>query len=396
MDAVITSTFPDIRKRCAIHSSEGSIMIIPRERIPGGKVLTRVYCQMSSLESASKAESRAARNAITLERLTTQTAKALAPYSFSFSDVDWWAAYQIGQRTASAFSLADSNGVKRVHIAGDACHTHSPKAGQGMNVSMMDTYNLSFKLAHVLNGLAPPEILDTYESERLDIARQLIEFDTKFSSMFSGRIGEDSGLTHDEFVSVFRTGGGFTSGCGIEYGPGMLVDPQVDIIKDGNRSLGLLWPGRRLMNVRTIRFADANPRNLQDDFASTGVYRILLMLPRSWREKTNMQQVIQKYTSGIPDQFPRGAMETAIMYPGERGDIEWTDFPEAVRERNEWLLLGDAFGEAYTTFGVNEEVGAVAVVRPDGYVGMVGRVEETARVRAWLAGVLNAIPDGPQ
>jgi phenol 2-monooxygenase len=79
-----------------------------------------------------------------------------------------------------------------------ACHTHSPKAGQGMNVSMMDSYNLSWKLTHALHDLIPkpPEerkgspdsILATYALERLSIAHQL-DFDSKFSSMFSGRIG---------------------------------------------------------------------------------------------------------------------------------------------------------------------------------------------------------------
>jgi len=44
--------------------------------------------------------------------------------------------------------------LPRVFIAGDACHTHSAKAGQGMNVSMADTWNLGWKLAGVLRGTA--------------------------------------------------------------------------------------------------------------------------------------------------------------------------------------------------------------------------------------------------
>lgn len=186
-----------------------------------------------------------------------------------------------------------------------------------MNVSMMDAYNLSWKLAHVLQGVAPGgfgspaanSLLATYEAERLDIARQLIDFDTKFSSMFSGKIGEGTGLTHEQFVEVFRTGGGFTSGCGIEYKAGLLVwkgdqpteqnitkvsqeaglverlkgllsgwtgiaaatpgaggcvPPKVSPIQPGRPELGLLVPGRRVINVTVKRFADASPRDLQD------------------------------------------------------------------------------------------------------------------------------------
>jgi phenol 2-monooxygenase len=147
-----------------------------------------------------------------------------------------------------------------------------------MNVSMMDSYNLSWKLAHVLHNLTPPTsnktdpILKTFEQERLNVARQLIDFDSKFSSMFSGQIADQDpsvkGLTHDEFVTVFRGGSGFTSGCGIEYESSVLVK-RMEPLKDGpvirhDPLSGTLCPGRRLLNVDVRRYADANPRNLQD------------------------------------------------------------------------------------------------------------------------------------
>ena len=52
--------------------------------------------------------------------------------------------------------------LPRVFIAGDACHTHSAKAGQGMNVSMQDAFNLGWKLVAVLEGRPRPELLRTY------------------------------------------------------------------------------------------------------------------------------------------------------------------------------------------------------------------------------------------
>lgn len=48
--------------------------------------------------------------------------------------------YHIGQRLTESFTPNN-----RVFLAGDACHTHSPKAGQGMNTSMQDTFNLAWK-----------------------------------------------------------------------------------------------------------------------------------------------------------------------------------------------------------------------------------------------------------
>lgn len=292
VDFVAETDFPDIRRRCAIHSDKGSVMVIPRERIATGEYLTRLYVHVQeqvkpddeiavaegiSGESKNKAKSR--REKITMENIFAQAQEVFKPYTIKprRSDaVDWWAAYQIGQRVSENFTKQDSKGVNRVFIVGDACHTHSPKAGQGMNVSMMDSYNLSWKLIHSLNGITPlssspcDKILDTFQTERLTVARQLIAFDKEFSSMFSGKISteEDAegGLTHEQFLEVFSTGNGFTSGCGLEYPENLLVEPAVPAgLIDGTDYLsGVLKPGRRLLNVKAKRHADGCRRDLQD------------------------------------------------------------------------------------------------------------------------------------
>lgn len=76
-----------------------------------------------------------------------------------------------------------------------------------MNVSMGDTYNLGWKLGLVCKKLLRPEVLDTYELERRQIARQLIAFDHKFSRLFSGRPTTDvsgEGSSMSEFQEAFR------------------------------------------------------------------------------------------------------------------------------------------------------------------------------------------------
>jgi phenol 2-monooxygenase len=151
-----------------------------------------------------------------------------------------------------------------------------------MNVSMMDSYNLAWKLAYSINGLTPDgptgNILDTYHIERHTIAQQLIEFDKAFSSMFSGKIGasEDgvSALTHDEFLEVFSRGNGFTSGCGVEYPENMIVDRSLTgeekPVQGTDYLSGILHPGRRLLNVRLVRHADGYRRDLQDGKLTPG------------------------------------------------------------------------------------------------------------------------------
>lgn len=138
---------------------------------------------------------------------------------------------------------------------------------------MMDSYNLSWKLMHSLNGLSPitnsrDTILDTFETERLTIAKELIAFDKEFSSMFSGKIGAEGteGLTHDQFLEVFSTGNGFTSGCGIEYPETSLVEKTIPqgLVTGSDYLSGVLKPGRRLLNVKAKRHADGYRRDLQD------------------------------------------------------------------------------------------------------------------------------------
>src|SRR5690606_39078235 len=105
--------------------------------------------------------------------------------------VAWWSVYEIGQRLSDKFDDVpmglEAHRQPRVFIAGDACHTHSPKAGQGMNVSMQDTFNLGWKLALVLRGLAPAQLLHSYSVERQAIAQELIDFDREFAKMFSAK-----------------------------------------------------------------------------------------------------------------------------------------------------------------------------------------------------------------
>ncbi|PCG92142.1 Monooxygenase, FAD-binding [Penicillium occitanis (nom. inval.)] len=266
IDLVIDTDFPDIRRRCAIHSPAGSIMVIPRERILTGDYLTRLYVQVPGLvdqkgdlidEEAFKVprSGRDLRAKVTLEGILQQATNAFRPYSIRpkhHDSIDWWAAYQIVQRVSPKFIVKDSQRIDRVFIVGDACHTHSPKAGQGMNVSMMDSYNLAWKLAYHINGISPmidnlAPLLDTYQVERQSNAQILIDFDRKFSAMFSGEMDIGAEHTYKEFRETFSTGNGFTSGCGVEYPESMVVvrdspDNATSPVHGTNYLLGVLWP----------------------------------------------------------------------------------------------------------------------------------------------------------
>jgi hypothetical protein len=86
----------------------------------------------------------------------------------SFKACTWFSTYRIHHRSASRFR------DRRCFLLGDAAHIHSPVGAQGMNTGLQDAYNLAWKLALVVQGRAAPELLDTYEEERIPIARRLL------------------------------------------------------------------------------------------------------------------------------------------------------------------------------------------------------------------------------
>ena len=89
----------------------------------------------------------------------------------------WVTAYRIHRRMAGSFRKG------RVFVAGDAAHIHSPAGGQGMNTGIADGYNLAWKLAAVVGGEARPSLLDSYEAERLPVARQVLAITDRLFSL---------------------------------------------------------------------------------------------------------------------------------------------------------------------------------------------------------------------
>ncbi len=85
-----------------------------------------------------------------------------------FHDLAWSSWFRINSRMVSRLK------VGRLLLGGDAAHIHSPAGAQGMNTGIQDMINVSWKLAMVMNGQAPPSILDTYEADRLSVMRGVL------------------------------------------------------------------------------------------------------------------------------------------------------------------------------------------------------------------------------
>ena len=269
MSVLATTDFPDIRLKTVVHSAnEGSLLIIPRE----GGYMVRLYIELGGLNENERVSSRH----ITVDHLISAARRILHPYSLDVKDVVWWSVYEIGQRLCDRFDDVPENEIglraPRVFIAGDACHTHSPKAGQGMNVSMRDAFNLGWKLASVLLGRCTPEILSTYTLERRGVAQELLDFDRKFAEMISVRPTSSSeGERADpaEFQKYFVQQSHFTAGTATQYRPSFIsAEPRHQHLAKG-------FPiGMRFHSAPVIRLSDARPMHLGHTVTADSRWRL--------------------------------------------------------------------------------------------------------------------------
>lgn len=252
MDVYARTNFPDIRKKAILHSDAGSLMIIPRE----GDSLVRFYLEINGARGEK----------IGFDQLAEKAASIFHPYSLEIAETVWWSTYSIDQRLADSFSVAD-----RVFLTGDACHTHSPKAGQGMNVSFQDGYNLGWKLAAVLKGQASPSILKTYLVERRQTASELIEFDKKFTKLFSSKYRAENKVSAADFEASFIKAGQFTAGQATKYPESVLTQRTASDFETPVLKLGM-----RLPTAHVVRQSDARSMQLVKAMPSDGRWHIVI------------------------------------------------------------------------------------------------------------------------
>jgi 2-polyprenyl-6-methoxyphenol hydroxylase-like FAD-dependent oxidoreductase len=106
--------------------------------------------------------------------------KEQAKLKLELSDVRWFSLYKVHSRRVNKFSEG------RCFLAGDSAHIHSPAGAQGMNTGIGDAYNLAWKLAFVVKGIAGEELLESYNEERLANAQRLLESTDRMFELAAG------------------------------------------------------------------------------------------------------------------------------------------------------------------------------------------------------------------
>lgn len=385
MDVVVDTDFPDWRTKCAIHSQAGSILHIPRE----GGYLCRVYVDLGVVPEDDNHKVRET----PIEKIIEKANEIYAPYFIDVKMVAWHSVYEVGHRLVDAFD--DNNDDPRVFLTGDACHTHSAKAGQGMNVSMQDGFNIGWKLGHVLDGRAPKELLSTYHRERQPAAQNLIDFDREWSTLMATPPEEldDPQAIEKYYVSAEE----FAAGMMTQYEENLIVG------NSDSQELAVGFPvGRRFKSVEVLRRCDAYTQHLGHQHTADGRYRIYAFADapkasedsvlRAWAEE--VEKIVASFTPGGCD--ANTFFDVKVIYQQtNHHDYEILDAPALFRPRNgkfnvpNWENVFNALPDRdiFELRGISRK-GAVVIVRPDQYVGAVLPLDKPSAVEEYFASAL--------
>ena len=339
---------------------------------------------------------------------------SVAPFEIEYERVDWASVYSVGQRVARQFI---SRGC--VILAGDSCHTHSSGAGQGMNAGMHDSVNLAWKLSLVLRGMANPELLETYDAERRPNAEKLIKYDEDISVLVTGRLpkswtGDPNADPHVVLGKILQEAKGFNTGLTIGFGLNMLnlADNRVrteSAIRSDMLIPAPAWPGYRAPDVKLLVPALFQPIWLHQITPNYAKFYVVVFAGDAEYTKERYEVLSRKIGENRVFSPTRSTDNRVTNGNGHSGQHEEGDGAEdsngpcfnvrasasrslpldfltilAGTAANAWHLLGmeplgrvyyDLDWSAHRRYGIDPNEGAVAILRPDGWIGALLELE---------------------
>ncbi|KAL7620276.1 hypothetical protein AAE478_009269 [Parahypoxylon ruwenzoriense] len=380
VDGLIKTDLPKPRTYCSIESpTHGNVLWVALDR-----GATRIGFTVPHSYECSK------------DAIVKQAIAAVKPFHIEFERVDWWTLYTVRQRMAKTFFVDDC-----VFLAGDACHTHSSGAAQGMNTGIHDAVNLAWKLNLVLRRLARPNLLETYEAERLPNVKRLIQYDKDISRLMANRLPENWQGDPDADVNVvlgqiMSEVGPFSSGLGISYE----IQAANPLNVEGSfRSLQQsIRPGARGPDVTLLRPGTFEPTRLIRELPNMARFGLLTFatertpaLPNAVYEGVDSSTLLQALIAKVESIYGIRLIEMADC-------VKFiTILPTRAPSPYEVLQhepLGCSYFDndekaAYRRYGIDPAEGAVVVLRPDGWIGTMIALESEAvsELEGYLKGI---------
>ena len=258
-----------------------------------------------------------------------------------------------------------------------------------MNVSMQDSFNLGWKLIHVIQGRAGAELLQTYSAERWVEAKRLVDTDHEWARIMSAPPGESELDRGDEprFVRAFKENLEFTGGLAVKYEPSDLVAaPTHQGLATGFEN------GRRFHSAPVVRLADAMQMQLGHAAEADGRWRIYAFAGRNddstggsaihrladWLERSPDSPVVRHTRDG---EDIDALIDVRAIFQQTFERLAYENMPPLLRPRTGKLSLEDhekvyctdhkGLGDIFDMRGIARDGGCMVVVRPDQYIAHV-------------------------
>ena len=359
-------------------------------------------------------DERVADRELTIDHIIAAARRIMRPYTLDVKEVVWWSLYEIGHRLTDRFDDVPTGEVARrsprVFTAGDACHTHSPKAGQGMNVSMQDTFNLGWKLAHVLQGRAEASLLHTYSAERWTEAKRLIETDQEWARIMSAPPGQSEldGSDEPRFIRQFKENLEFTGGLAVRYDQSSLIGPATHQALATGQVIG-----RRFHSAPVVRVADAMAMQLGHVAEADGRWRLYVFASRS-DDGSDPQSPIHQLADWLvagsdspvvrqtrPGEDVDALIDVRVVFQQAFDQLRYEAMPNLFTPTKGILGLTDhekvfsadhkGAGNIFAMRGIDRDRGCMIVVRPDQYVAHVLPVDAREELATFFAAIYEAV-----
>ncbi|KAF5230014.1 hypothetical protein FANTH_14013 [Fusarium anthophilum] len=280
------------------------------------------------------------------------------------------------------------------------------------------------KLASVVKGWTNRSLLKTYSTERRQIAKELIEFDRRFSRLFSGRpatdILDEEGIDLETFKQVFEKGNLFASGCAVNYAASLTVaKPGLGAVNGvrsvvGKQALAPNIPiGMRIPSHKILNQSDARPWHLQELLPSSGKWRLIVFAGDllDHTQFARLSALADKLSSS--DSFMRryklredeamcSFFEILTIHSAPRDKVELLSLPDIFHpfsqeygwDYNKVFVDDDSYheghGQAYDNYGIDAKRGCVVIVRPDQYVSWIGELEDVDDMNQFFKGIFRS------
>lgn len=286
---------------------------------------------------------------------------------------------------------------------------------------MQDTYNLGWKLASVVQGVAHPNLLRTYHQERLPVAKRLIDFDKRICR---GMLEAENTFDDDHREALVEENTSM-SGLGVTYDPNMVVSPPIlgqksQFTMNGHSpqldTVKTIKLGARIPSELVLSQADSQPFQLQQIFPSTGEWNLVVFggniidgvqkcqVENLAAALSSPKSVVQKIRGRrrSSSNCVVGALSIYLVHSASLTEVKIWDLPEIFRLPDEvtGIDYGKVFadnesyhsggGKAYHNYGVSPQ-GCIVLLRPDQHVAFMGALGDAGELERFLESVNDGV-----